>query len=183
MKSLTSIFELMFFCLFSLLSLSACREDPASTGKPIIIRTTIGAEIFVKEAQVDGEKIKYTTTAGEKGAIETKFISNRSEVIKLTEYKSKISEEIERDNQNRWMDRGKESVKAKLKDPDSAQFRNIFFNRSKDGIPTTCGEVNSKNGFGGYIGFQKFISVGRPEGTFLQEEVSDFENTWYHFCK
>lgn len=43
-------------------------------------------------------------------------------------------------------------VKDRLKDPESAQFRNV--RRLPDG--DVCGEVNSKNGFGGYVGFQHF---------------------------
>ena len=82
-----------------------------------------------------------------------------------------------------WMDRGKDSVKAKLKDGDSAKFRNVFFHRGKKDVPAACGEVNSKNSFGGYGGFQKFVSMGRPDFTFLEEEVSDFHKTWAMFCK
>jgi hypothetical protein len=93
------------------------------------------------------------------------------------------SEQQEKDREFNWIETGKDSVKFKLKDAQSAQFRNVFFHRSKNNIPTTCGEVNSKNGFGGYIGFQRFISIGRPEGTYLEQEIKDFENAWEHFCK
>jgi len=55
-------------------------------------------------------------------------------------------------------------VKGRLKDPDSAQFRNV--RRLPDG--DICGEVNSKNGFGGYVGFQHFWIV-RPQAS--QPEV------------
>ena len=47
----------------------------------------------------------------------------------------------------------------------------------------TCGEVNSKNSFGAYTGFQKFVSAGKPELTFLQEQVPDFEIVWDRLCK
>lgn len=49
-------------------------------------------------------------------------------------------------------------IKKRLKDPESAQFRNSAFYNSK--VPVVCGEVNSKNGFGGYTGFQRFIRNG-----------------------
>jgi hypothetical protein len=42
-------------------------------------------------------------------------------------------------------------IAAQLKDPASAQFRNV---RVKG--ETVCGEVNAKNSFGGYIGFKTF---------------------------
>ena len=83
-----------------------------------------------------------------------------------------------------WMERGKVSVREKLKDPDSAKFQNLYFHKGKDNIPMTCGEVNSKNSFGGYGGFQKFISAGSPELTFLSEQMdaNEFANVWNKFC-
>jgi len=82
-----------------------------------------------------------------------------------------------------WMDRGKNAAKAKLKDPSSAKFRKVYFHKGVDGIPVTCGEVNSKNGFGGYGGYQKFVSAGKSELTFLQEQVADFSSVWNRFCR
>ena len=51
----------------------------------------------------------------------------------------------------KWIVRGKEAVKNRLKDPDSANFRNVFYKNA--GGHVICGEVNSKGGFGGYAGF------------------------------
>ena len=84
-----------------------------------------------------------------------------------------------------WMAIGKDAVRAKLKDPDSATFRNVRFHKAiLEGKPTpvTCGEVNSKNGFGGFSGFQRFISGGGAATTFLEEEVEDFANAWTMMC-
>lgn len=83
-----------------------------------------------------------------------------------------------------WVARGQEAAKAKLKDPGSAQFRAVYFNRGKDGLPVTCGEVNSKNSFGGYSGHQKFISAGNPELTYLEEQMAagDFAKVWNTLC-
>lgn len=81
-----------------------------------------------------------------------------------------------------WMDAGMESVKRKLKDPASAQFRDVFFHRGADGVPVTCGHVNSKNGFGGYIGYQRFVSAGKPELTWIEQQVSDFDVVWDRLC-
>ena len=82
-----------------------------------------------------------------------------------------------------WMEAGKDAVRQKLKDPQSAQFQKVFFHRGKDNIPMTCGEVNSKNGFGGYTGFQRFVSAGREDATFVEAEVtSDFAMVWSRFC-
>lgn len=82
-----------------------------------------------------------------------------------------------------WMQRGMGAVRAKLKDGHSAKFRDVFFVRGADGIPLTCGEVNSKNSLGAFGGFQRFVSGGDANLTFLEEEVSDFINVWDRFCK
>lgn len=81
-----------------------------------------------------------------------------------------------------WMDIGMEAIKDKINDPESAIFRDVYFNQGRDGIPITCGEINAKNLLGGYIGFQQFISAGKAELTFLQEEVSDFPILWNRLC-
>ncbi len=82
-----------------------------------------------------------------------------------------------------WMDKGKEAVKLKLKDPSSAQFKDVYFHRGANNVPMTCGEVNSKNSYGGYNGYQKFISAGNPDLTFLEEQVKDFYTVWNRFCQ
>jgi hypothetical protein len=47
----------------------------------------------------------------------------------------------------------KDIVRAKLRDASSAQFRNV---RETAG-GTVCGEVNSKNAYGAYTGFEPFF--------------------------
>ena len=81
-----------------------------------------------------------------------------------------------------WIEKGKTAVTANLKDPDSAKFRYVYFHIGRDNIPVACGEVNSKNSFGGYSGFQKFISAGSTDRTYLEEEVSDFPILWSSLC-
>lgn len=59
------------------------------------------------------------------------------------------------------------NLKSNLKDPDSAQLRNMKYYHTDiillDGsrfpsLHVLCGEVNSKNSFGGYNGYKGFIS-------------------------
>ncbi len=79
-----------------------------------------------------------------------------------------------------WIELGKDSVRSKLKDGSSAEFRNVFFNNN--GTPVSCGEVNSKNSFGAYSGYQRFISAGNVL-TILEEEVSDgIQTVWNQYC-
>lgn len=55
----------------------------------------------------------------------------------------------------------KEAVLNSLKDPDSAQFQNV---------KGYCGEVNSKNSYGGYVGFKRYVSI---DGEVLLEGSED----------
>lgn len=55
----------------------------------------------------------------------------------------------------------REAVKQILNDPSSAQFKNIY-TTSYDGKPAACGEVNAKNAFGAYVGYQRFVYLGYP---------------------
>lgn len=80
-----------------------------------------------------------------------------------------------------WIERGEDLVRQMMKDPDSAKFQNVFFAQSE--IPVTCGEVNSKNSFGAYIGYQRFLSAGRAELTFVESQVDDFGSVWRQFCQ
>ena len=67
----------------------------------------------------------------------------------------------------------KVGVLDQLKDPGSAQFTNI---RTIPAQGKVCGEVNSKNSFGGYTGKQKFKGVyaeGMPAAAVdIQEAAS-----------
>lgn len=48
-------------------------------------------------------------------------------------------------------------VASSLKDPGSAQFRNVEIKPYGYG-KVVCGEVNAKNSYGGYVGFAKFVA-------------------------
>ena len=82
-----------------------------------------------------------------------------------------------------WMDKGMNAVKQRLKDPISTTFRNVYFHRTADNVPVTCGEVNAKNSYGAYTGFQSFISGGTLKLTILQSEVTDFPVLWNDLCQ
>ena len=71
-------------------------------------------------------------------------------------------------------------VREKVLEPASAQFRNQFI--GKQGAP--CGEVNAKDAFGAYIGYQRYISVAR-DLTLLAQDVApaEFEASWTQLCQ
>ncbi|WP_180158856.1 hypothetical protein [Acinetobacter sp. YH01026] len=67
------------------------------------------------------------------------------------------------------------ALKNYLKDPDSAEIRNHNGN---------CGEVNSKNSFGGYSGFKRFIAspaIVAIEGENM--DTDEFQKAWDQACK
>ena len=67
------------------------------------------------------------------------------------------------------IEKAKMAIREKLKDPDSAQFRNVRI--SVGDVKAVIGEVNTKNSYGGYIGYQKFyVDFSRPEIA-LENEV------------
>lgn len=80
-----------------------------------------------------------------------------------------------------WINRGIEAVRARLKDPGSAEFKGTFFSTGKGGIPVACGQVNSKNSLGAFIGYQRFVSGGE-ELTFIENEVEGFDEVWTELC-
>lgn len=55
------------------------------------------------------------------------------------------------------VDDAKATVANQMRDPSSAQFREVREVRQNDGSLAVCGEVNGKNGFGAYSGFQEFV--------------------------
>lgn len=81
-----------------------------------------------------------------------------------------------------WIERGKSAARERMKDPDSVKFRNVYFNEGREGVPVACGEINAKNGFGAMAGYQRFISAGRQDLTFIESDVKDFQVAWRRFC-
>ncbi|MCF6780924.1 hypothetical protein [Stutzerimonas stutzeri] len=74
---------------------------------------------------------------------------------------------------------GQRAVEARLKDADSAKFRNQFVGKSG----TPCGEVNAKNGFGAYNGFRRYIASGGGVAVVEGEmQADEFEEVWQRFC-
>ena len=61
------------------------------------------------------------------------------------------------DDPDKTMEAAEELVKSKLKDPDSARFRNVRVTPYGSNH-VVCGEVNGKNAYGGYVGFTPFVA-------------------------
>lgn len=52
-----------------------------------------------------------------------------------------------------------QAIKAQLKDPDSAKFRDLLSYAASDKTRHICGLVNAKNTYGGYVGATAFYVV------------------------
>jgi len=71
------------------------------------------------------------------------------------------------------------AVRGELKDPDSAQFRDVRANYTEDFGVTACGRVNARNEFGGYTGFRRFVSSGR---SVILEGRDNITDAWAGAC-
>lgn len=80
-----------------------------------------------------------------------------------------------------WIAAGKDAIRQQLKDPDSAKFRNVHF-YSGGGIPVTCGEVNARNGFGGYSGFERFVAAGDVISATESQVEGGLGPVWNKYC-
>lgn len=74
--------------------------------------------------------------------------------------------------------KAREPIQVLMKDPDAAKFRGEFISF----MGWFCGEVNSKNEYGTYVGYKRFFSNTRPtrifiEGTGRADEVSNSEES------
>jgi hypothetical protein len=80
-----------------------------------------------------------------------------------------------------WVSNGREKIKEQLKDPESATFRNVHF-YSGGGVPVVCGEVNARNAFGGYTGFERFVSAGSVISATESQVDGGLDKVWDKFC-
>ncbi|MCV0415623.1 MAG: hypothetical protein K5831_12190 [Brevundimonas sp.] len=83
----------------------------------------------------------------------------------------------------------RQAVTDKLRDPSSAQFRNVRRIEHSNGSTMFCGEVNGRNAYGGMSGFQRFeAGVGTTGNATVMidggEELNAayFEGAWNQFC-
>ena len=72
---------------------------------------------------------------------------------------------------DRIFEETKKEVYRRIKDPESARFRDTFYAENSVGY-TLCGEMNSRNGYGGYSGFEPFVGKTLFP-TFFGKEIDD----------
>lgn len=71
------------------------------------------------------------------------------------------------------------AVRAELKDPDAAQFRDVRASYTEEFGVVACGRVNAKNELGGYTGFRRFVSGGR---SVILEGRDNIAEAWTEAC-
>lgn len=75
----------------------------------------------------------------------------------------------------------KEGVQKNLIDPKSAEFRDVHVYKNGNSGKIVCGYVNAKNRFGGFTGYEEFISIGKT--TVLKSQGDpDFNSIWQSDC-
>ncbi|MCC3256150.1 hypothetical protein [Xanthomonas campestris] len=71
------------------------------------------------------------------------------------------------------------AVRRELKDPDSAQFKDVRANYTEEFGVVACGLVNAKNEFGGYKGFRRFVF---GDGRVILEGRGNVVGAWAGAC-
>lgn len=101
---------------------------------------------------------------------------------------SSFTSYIHHDNPSFYPDAVEAAVKSRLRDPDSAQFGHMdaHGDRKWKGKPVTavCGSVNSKNGFGGYVGFSDFVYIQDFFAIYINTSTNNgnFVKAWNTLC-
>lgn len=71
------------------------------------------------------------------------------------------------------------AVRRELKDPDSAQFKDVRANYTEDFGVVACGRVNAKNELGGHTGFRRFVF---GDGRVILERRDNVSDAWSGAC-
>ncbi|MES2612981.1 MAG: hypothetical protein V4679_22200 [Pseudomonadota bacterium] len=90
--------------------------------------------------------------------------------------------EIQAGNHTRFLAGARKALTSPMQDPDGAQFRNLFV--SDGPMHMLCGEINTRNAFGAYEGFQRFYASGDPEFHAIESRKTArvFAATWASVC-
>ncbi|WP_349985831.1 hypothetical protein ABRP17_009660 [Stenotrophomonas sp. WHRI 8082] len=71
------------------------------------------------------------------------------------------------------------AVRRELKDPDSAQFKDVRANYTEEFGLVACGRVNAKNSYGGYMGSRRFVF---GDGRVILERRDNVAHAWSGAC-
>lgn len=81
------------------------------------------------------------------------------------------------------VERGKQAVRASVKDRDAVRFGHVYFNRDANNKPVVCGKANMKEKDGTYSGERRFIFAEDPPFLITEEQGrSAFDSSWSTYC-
>lgn len=103
-------------------------------------------------------------------------------VLALVLFQFGCGEPSEAQKYSSFIETQQKNVANHLKDPSSAQFRAEFVSK-KSGSPVVCGEVNSKNSFGAYAGFQRYVSAGSVQAIESEMPPGEMNDLWEKVCR
>jgi hypothetical protein len=72
---------------------------------------------------------------------------------------------------------------TEILDPDSVLLRDIKAKKTSEDLETFCGEINSKNRFGGYTGWSRFSLLKFKNGKAIFINLGNFPNISKDFIK
>jgi hypothetical protein len=86
-----------------------------------------------------------------------------------------------------FVDEAKAAMRDDVRDPDSAIFRSVAMREGPyldTSFRAVCGEINAKNGLGGYAGFQRFVVFQIANYSLNTRLESDhrFPSAWTSYC-
>lgn len=105
------------------------------------------------------------------GSYDAFSVPRSSSLATAQRYASTVAEFLKTGTPEQAIANAQAAVASLLKDPGSAQFRNVRINAYGDG-KVICGEVNAKNSYGGYVGFSPFMASTNA-GTLYSNEKWD----------
>ncbi len=80
---------------------------------------------------------------------------------------------------------GQKAIEYVLKDPESVRYKKIYLHKygEKDSAWSMCGTLSAKNSLGGYSGDKRYVSLGKPESTYIENELDNsWVNAWNNYC-
>lgn len=114
----------------------------------------------------------------------TQTVAAAPQVIPKVEPDKPLSAAEKKAQQEKWFGAetivaAKRAVRRSLKDPDSAQFKGVYANYTEEFSVVACGQVNSRNSFGGHTGFKRFVSSGKSA---ILEGRDNIADAWADAC-
>ena len=108
-----------------------------------------------------------------------------SQAVKASQPQTPLTAVEKKAQQEKWFGAetivaAQRAVRASLKDPDSAKFKDVYANYTEEFQVVACGQINSKNSLGGYTGFKRFVSNGR---TAIIEGRDNITDAWKGACQ